>query len=413
LLDARRLYYINHSKSMGKRELLLVLGFAVVGTVIYQLTARPAAEGERHFSLSAVMDHVRRGVRGNRATAETTTTATYPLSEATTEIRIAFVNSSQSLTIIGEDRTDVSSELQVWSNGYDEPEAQRLAQGTVLKTSEAGGRLTVNLIYPREARQRANVTLHVPSAMRISVARYSGKLSIEKAGDVELVDSRGDVTIRDLSGRVSVSHRGGDLNIADVAALKLTVRGTDVRLARVHGDVTAQAQGGEINATELEGAVDIEANNTDVTLERLETTKAPVHVTATNGSVRLRGVRSETRIDAHNAEVVVAMAQPAAVAVYADGGESMEITSPRGGFQLDAVASAGGRITVPDKLVDVKIDNAEQRAEGPVNGGGPTITLRATQGEIVVRGPESMLTPEAPRPPAPPRPPAAPKLQRR
>ena len=58
--DARQLYYINHSKSMGKRELLLVLGFAVVGTVIYQLTARPAAEGARHFSLSAIVDHVRR-----------------------------------------------------------------------------------------------------------------------------------------------------------------------------------------------------------------------------------------------------------------------------------------------------------------------------------------------------------------
>ena len=31
---------------MGKRELLLVLGFAVVGTIVYQFTARPAAEGE-------------------------------------------------------------------------------------------------------------------------------------------------------------------------------------------------------------------------------------------------------------------------------------------------------------------------------------------------------------------------------
>ena len=411
--DARRLYYINHSKSMGKRELLLVLGFAVVGTVIYQFTARPAAEGARHFSLSAIVDHVRRGVRGNRATAETTTSADYTLSEGTTEVRVAFRNSSESLTITGEDRADVSSELHVWSNGYDDSEAQRLAKATLLKTSEAGGRLTFTLDYPQDARQRANVTLHVPSTMRISIARYSGKLAIEKTGDVEVVDSRGDATIRDVSGRISVSHRGGDLNIADVGAVKLNVRGTDVRLARVRGDVTAQAQAGQINATELGGAVDIEANHTDVTLEHLEATQAPVHVTATNGSVRLRGVRSETRVDAHNAEIAVGMAQPVAVAVYADGGEPIEITPPRGGFQLDAVATGGGRITVPSGVVEVKTDNAEQRAVGPVNGGGPTITLRATNGEIVVRGADSEEAPLAPKPPRPPHPPLPPKLERR
>jgi hypothetical protein len=402
---------------MGKRELLLVLAFAVAGTGIYQLTARPSAEGERRFSLSTVIDHMRRGVRGNRATAETTVTTEYPLSDATTEVRVAFTKGSESLTIIGEDRTDVASELHVWSSGYDEPEAQRLARGTRLTASDAGGRLTFTLDYPKEARQRANVTLHVPSKMRVSIARYSGKLSVTSTRDVELVDSRGDATVRDVTGRVSVSHRGGDLNIADIGGLKLTVRGADVRLARVHGDVTVQAQAGEVNATELGGAVDIEANNTDVTLERLETTKAPVHVTATNGSVKMRGVRSETRIDAHNAEIVVAMAQSATVAVYAEGGEQMEITLPPAGFQLDAIATAGGRITVLDKRADgkieVKVDGAEQRASGAVSGGGPTITLRATQGEIVLRQPESSHPPEAPDPPVPPRPPAPPKLERR
>jgi DUF4097 and DUF4098 domain-containing protein YvlB len=413
-VDARRLYYINHAKSMGKRELLLVLGFVVVGTLMYQLTARPAAQGEHRFSLSTLIDHVRRGVRGNRATAETTTAIAFPLSDATSEVRVAFNNgSAESLTISGEDRADVASELHVWSNGFDEQEAQRLAAATILKANEAGGRMTFTLVYPKEARQRADLTLRVPSTMRVSVARYSGKLSIAKTGDVELVDSRGEATVREVTGRVSASHRGGELNIADVAALKLVVRGTDVRLARVHSDVTIQSQAGEVNATELEGSVDIESNNTDITLERIGAPKAPVHVTATNGSVKIRGVRSETRIDARNAEIVVGLAQPASVAVYAEGGEQMEITPPAGGFELDAVATAGGRITVPEKLFDVKVDGAEQRASGAVNGGGPTITLRATHGEIVVRAPESERTPDAPHPPRPPRPPAPPKLERR
>jgi Toastrack DUF4097 len=416
--DASRLYYINYSKSMGKRELLLVLGFAVVGTVVYQLTARPAAEGERRFSLSTLIDHVRREVRGNRASAETTTTTTHPLSDATTELRVTFDRgSAESLTITGEDRDDVGSELKVWSNGFDDAEAQRLARETLLKANEAGGRLSFALTYPREARQRANITLHVPMKMRVSIARYSGKLSITNTREVELLDSRGDATVRDVSGRVAVSHRGGDLNIADVAAIKLNVRGADVRLARVRGDVTVQSQAGELNASELQGTVDIEANNTDVTLERLDTSKAPIHVTATNGSVRINGAPKDTRIDARNAEVRVSMARPAAIAVYAEGGEQIEVTPPTGGFQLDAIATGGGQISVPDKLgdsiIDVKVDGAEQRASAAVNGGGPTITLRATHGEIVLRTPDSVRMPETPEPPAPPRPPKPPKAERR
>jgi hypothetical protein len=402
---------------MGKRELLLVLGFAVIGTVAYQLTARPAAEGERHFSLSAVLDHLRRGVRGNRSSAETTTNNGYRLSDATSEVRFTFDRgSAESLTITGEDRDDVASELQVWSSGFDDGEAQRLAAATVLKGSEAGGRLTFSLAYPREARQRASVTLRVPSKMRISIARYSGKLSITNTRDVEIQDSRGEATVRDVKGRVTMSHRGGDLNIADVSTIKLTVRGSDVRLARVRGDVTVQSQAGELKASELEGAVEIEANNTEVTLDHLDSTKSPIHVTATNGAVKIDGVRSETRIDARNAEVTVALSRPVPLAIYAEGGEQVEITPPPGGFELDVITTGGGRISAPDKLgdskIEVKTNDNEQSATGAVNGGGPTITVRSNHGEIVLRTPDSVRMPEAPEAPALPRPPKPPKLER-
>ena len=37
---------------MGKRELLLIFCFVIVGVVVYQATARPPAPGERGLSLS-------------------------------------------------------------------------------------------------------------------------------------------------------------------------------------------------------------------------------------------------------------------------------------------------------------------------------------------------------------------------
>ena len=398
---------------MGKRELLLILGFAVVGTLVYQLTARPSAESSSHFSVNAVVDHLRRAIRGNQAHAEVVTSDDHPVSPATTEVRVVFpAGNAESLTIIGEDRPDVASELTVWSNGFDDGEAQRLAKATGLKQSEAGGRMTFTLTFPREARQRANIVLRVPNSLRFGVARYGGRLIVTGTREVETVDSRGEATIRNIAGKVTASHRGGELTLGDLGALKLTVNGTEVKLSRVRGDATIQAQRGEVTASELEGAVDIEGNNTDITVEGTGGSKSPVHVTATNGSVRIRGARSDTRVDARNAEVILEVALAAPIAVSSEGSESIELTAPRGGFQIEAISTAGGQITAPASWPAVKTEGKEQHVSGAVNGGGPIISLRSTEGEIVVRNAGQPASAEAPAPPRPPRPPA-PKLERK
>jgi hypothetical protein len=76
------------------------------------------------------------------------------------------------------------------------------------------------------------------------------------------------------------------------------------------------------------------------------------------------------------------------------------------------MSTAGGRITAPASLPSVKTEGTEQIAVGAVNGGGPTITLRSTEGEIVVRSADERPAAEAPAPPRPPSPPSPPKLER-
>ena len=52
----------------------------------------------------------------------------------------------------------------------------------------------------------------------------------------------------------------------------------------------------------------------------------------------------------------------------------MDVTLPTGGVQLDALA-VDGRLTVPPGLPEVRTTDNEQRAAGPIGGGGPTVTL--------------------------------------
>ncbi len=86
---------------MGKRELLLIVAFVIVGAVVYQVTAPPPAPGERSFSLGRVIESIRREVRGNRASAEKTTTSTHPLDAGVTELRVV---ARGEITVTGEER---------------------------------------------------------------------------------------------------------------------------------------------------------------------------------------------------------------------------------------------------------------------------------------------------------------------
>jgi hypothetical protein len=404
---------------MGKRELLLVLGLIAAGAVTYSLTAPPSAPGGSSFSLSRTIEEVRRHIRGNRASAETTVTAAHQLSPSTSEITLALTTLAESLTITGEDRTDVASELHVWSNGYDEPEAKRLAGETVLKATEGGGRMNFTIAYPHTGRQRVNLTLRVPSRMRVSVPRFAGKLNVSRTAEVQLLDARENITIREVPGRVEVNQRGGELTLADTGAATVKLRGVDATLSRVAGDLSIQSDGGEVTGSEIAGGLEINARAGDVSLDKLGKMTGPIHAMANEGTLRLIDVATETRVDARETEVTVALLRPTALTVSNEGGGTIEVTPAAGGLAIDVLTTGSGTITAPEGYPSVETQGTGQRLAGAISGGGPAITLRAADGDIVIRTAGSAPAPRParrernPGPPKPPRPPAPPRLEER
>ena len=369
---------------MGKRELLLIGAFVAIGAVVYYATAPAADPGRQGFSLSKVIDGLRREIRGNRSSAEVKSTTAIPLKPGITEVRFE-LEGSVPLTISGEDRTDVLCELQVWSNGFDETEARKYASETALKSIEAGASLAISIKYPDPGSQRAALVVRMPKTLAVRVQPSRGKLDIADLATVELVEVRGQATVRRIAGRLTVTHRGGALTIEDVADLKLNTRGSTVVLKDIKGDALMQVQAGELRGQSIAGAIDIESNGTRLTLEDFTATRRPIRINAIGGSVKLSGLRSDARVDGRDTRIDVTIEQPASVAIYNEQEEPLDVTLPAGGFQLDALA-IDGRLTVPAGLPEVKTTENEQRATGAVGGGGPTVTLRSSRGNITIRG---------------------------
>jgi hypothetical protein len=150
--------------------------------------------------------------------------------------------------------------------------------------------------------------------------------------------------------------------------------------------------GGEIVASGMRGAVDVETRNAEVTLQGLESAAGPIRVNINGGSAKLQGIKADTRVDARNGEVDIVAAAAVPITVYNDG-EDVAITLPPGGYRFDAVVN-GGRIATADGAPLEKLGltvgspeagEDEARAAGTVKGGGPSITVRSTRGDLTLR----------------------------
>ncbi len=367
---------------MGKRELLLIFGFVLLGTIAYYATAPAPVPGQQGFSISRFLDGIKREVHGNRSSAEVTTTSTVPLSSGISEIR--FETGNAPLTISGEDRTDLECELHVWSNGFDETEAKKYAADTTLKTTEAGMSMVIAVRYPEPASQRASLVVRMPKALAVRIQSSRGQVEVSEVGSVELTEARGQVSIHDIAGRVTASHRGGKLTVESVAALKLNTRGSTIALSGIRGEAIMQLQAGELKGESIKGPLEIESNGTRIVLEDLEDVRTPIRVNATGGSVTMRGLQTETRIDGRDTRIDVELEKAVPVSIYNEAEETTEVTLPETGFKLDALTT-DGKLEVPETLAEVKSMDNEHRATAVVGGGGPTITLRTSRGDLVVK----------------------------
>ena len=374
---------------MGKRELLLVGAFVIVGVLMYQLTAAPPPPGSNRVSARGVLDHIRRELRGNRSNAEATSTTTHPVTAAAGELRLR-LGQTANVTVVGEARDDIEIQLKVWSNGYDDAEAVRLAKQSVdaLKVDDAGAALIATVTYPDPGQQRPTASVKVPSRLRVRIEQAS-TITATNLSALELGPTRGDATISDVSGLVTGTHRGGKLSLARVGMVKLNTRGSEVMIADAR-ELTLTINGGSLEAGGIAGAIEIDSTQADLKLLRLETTKGPVRINAAGETVLLDGLQTEARIDGRNSVIHAILRQPSMVAIYNEAGE-IRLTPPAsGGYKIDALAR-NGTISPPDVMQQLGIehvmatDTKEARATATVRGGGPMITLRATRGAIVFR----------------------------
>jgi hypothetical protein len=376
---------------MGKRELVLIAVFVVLGICVYQLTAPPPPPGSEGISLSGIFRNMKRGVQGARESATADSQQTAAVDGAVRELRVN-ISRSNDLTVTGEDRTDIAAEMHATARGYDQFEAKAVATATTLKIERIGDALVVSVDNSTARNLPRNngisqlvIVLKVPRGLALRMEPHSGRLVASQLAAAEIMGSRGETRLSGIAGRVVLTHSSGALELADLASLKLNARNSRGSVKQVKGPMTVDATGAELTFTEIVGPLEIEARNSDLRLDGIKELKPPLRVNTTGGELRVEGLRTEARIDGRNTDIDVMLAAPAPVTIYNVG--AIRATAPPGGYALDAVATEG-RITSDDSSITATPgDSPDARATAAIRGGGPTLTLRSTRGSITVRKP--------------------------
>jgi DUF4097 and DUF4098 domain-containing protein YvlB len=194
-------------------------------------------------------------------------------------------------------------------------------------------------------------------------------------------------------------HLMTEVHMPRDADLRIETRDGSVDLAAVNGNVTIHSTDGAINASQLTGKIEIQSVDGSIMTDnlkgdvRLHSTDGAItvthldgqcDVTSTDGSLRAEGRFDSLRLVSTDGSVVAKVAEGSRMTSAwsirtVDG--SVDVLLPKN-FQADINASTRDghiKLALP---VTVQGEISQSKVQGTLNGGGPELTLKSTDGSI-------------------------------
>lgn len=365
---------------MGKRELIIIAAFALIGVVAYQFTAPAPKEGEEGFSLRKLFADFKREVTSDAASARATKSGTIEVPAGVKALRIS-TESSVPVTVVGEAREDIAYEMPVESTGPDEASARGYADRSTLRQDNLGAVLGLTTDFPAEGVQTAKLTLHVPEHLLVRL-EGSRRVQVSRVASVDLRNIAGETSVSDVPA-VTGTHRAGDLTVSGAATVDLTLVSSRAKIRGVTQSIQLNARNGECTISGSTGTITVTTANVELTIDHHE--NGSIKVGGETGRVTLNGVAAPVSIDArrmlvdlkidqalHEDITVITSEEPLRVAISGDAA-----------FVIDAVASDAA-VKVTDFDWAPTKNGRDSRLTATVGRDGARAVLRNNGGDIVI-----------------------------
>jgi len=266
----------------------------------------------------------------------------------------------------------------------------------LVRAETGGGAIEITSIAGRVEAESGGGRIHVDD-IGSSLSAETGGDAIDVGtvgGDASLHTGGGNISVRDVKGKMTAETGGGNVYVTSVQqGAVIEAGGGNVQIKQCQGRVKASTGGGNIDLGDIGGPAEIETGGGSI---HLASAKGRVGASTGAGTIELFGVpsarvetgaggitlklvnvsggeRHDSDLETSVGDITVYIASDVAIDVRAsiDMGNGHRITSD---FQDIHVSSEGGDYG-PKTLT----------AEGRLNGGGPTLKVHTSTGDICLK----------------------------
>jgi hypothetical protein len=189
------------------------------------------------------------------------------------------------------------------------------------------------------------------------------RIRIPRQFDVTIRTGDGDVTVDDLDGTL-------DLRTAD----------GDVAVGRVRGVVEAHTQDGDVIVGDIEGPrVSVQSQDGDLSMGALTVEEAIIETQ--DGDVSVESVSGDVRVQTHDGDLRIGLASVAGASIRTGDGDVTVYLPESFAADVDIQSES---IEV-GKAFQVIGSVSRHRIRGTMNGGGPPLTVRTSDGSVTFR----------------------------
>ena len=192
-----------------------------------------------------------------------------------------------------------------------------------------------------------DVTVHIP-------ARFN----------IDMETSHGDVLLGDLEGELRLLTSHGDVELGNVMGNRMWIKSS-------HGDIAGES---------LRAAViDLETSHADIEFDSIESEE--FSASTSHADVEIESLRGESRIRTSHGDVQVELADELGADIETQHGDVTVYVASDARLDLDL---RGAEVEVSSRL-DANGRISEESVDARINGGGRTLRVRTTHGEVAVR----------------------------
>jgi DUF4097 and DUF4098 domain-containing protein YvlB len=277
----------------------------------------------------------------------------------------------------------------------------------------------------------ADFQIKLPQRFNLDVETQGGDIGVENAlqGEARLTTAGGDIRTAEVSGTLKAETAGGSITLGQMGQrVDARTAGGGIRVGDVKGDATLETSGGEIVVGQIAGTLRAETAGGDVVIAGAvgevvaQTAGGQIQIGPAGGSVRAETAGGSIRCQGARGRVVAETAGGSIDLIQVEGpvkastaagrilaqwtgtkkvfGASQLETSmgdiyvylpPNLPLNIDAVIDAAmGHRIVSDFPLAIQGDKEEFVARsisgrGALNGGGETLRIRTTAGNIEIR----------------------------